>query len=64
MGWRLFRENALQSLRWSENGIFSRMLLKLADQSGGTDTLMIDATHMKAHRTASSLGLKKGGLAA
>jgi hypothetical protein len=40
------------------------MLLRLADQSGGTDTLMIDATHLKAHRTASSLGLKKGGVAA
>jgi hypothetical protein len=40
------------------------MLLRLADQSGDTDTLMIDATHLKAHRTASSLGLKKGGVAA
>ena len=46
--------------RWSEKGIFARMLLELADQGGGTDTLMIDATHLKAHRTASSLGLKKG----
>ena len=50
--------------RWSEKGIFARMLLELADQSGGTDTLMIDATHLKTHRTASSLGLKKGGAAA
>lgn len=40
------------------------MLLELTDQSGGTDTLMIDATHRKTHRTASSLGLKKGGVAA
>jgi len=48
-------------MRWSEKGIFARMLLELADQGGGTDTLMIDATHLKAHRTASSLGLKKGG---
>ncbi|WP_110812051.1 IS5 family transposase [Tritonibacter mobilis] len=47
--------------RWSEKGIFARMLLELADQGGGTDTLMIDATHLKTHRTASSLGLKKGG---
>jgi hypothetical protein len=37
------------------------MLLELAGRSGETDTLMIDATHLKAHRTASSLGLKKGG---
>jgi len=36
------------------------MLPELADQGGGTDTLMIDAAHLKAHRTASSLGLKKG----
>ena len=50
--------------RWSEKGIFARMLLELAGQSGGTDTLMIDATHLKAPRTASSLGLKKGGVVA
>jgi transposase len=46
--------------RWSVKGIFARMILELADQGGGTDTLMIDATHLKTHRTASSLGLKKG----
>ena len=50
--------------RWSERGIFARMLVELADQSGETDTLMIDATYLKTHRTASSLGLKKGGVAA
>ncbi|MEX0368789.1 MAG: IS5 family transposase [Ruegeria sp.] len=47
--------------RWSEKGIFARMLLELADQGGRTDTLMIDATHLKTHRTASSLGVEKGG---
>ena len=47
--------------RWSDKGIFARMLLELADQGNETDTLMIDATHLKAHRTASSMGLKKGG---
>jgi hypothetical protein len=35
--------------------------------SGGlndeTTTIMIDATYLKAHRTASSLRLKKGGAA-
>ena len=31
--------------RWSENGIFARMLLDLADQGSETDTPMIDATH-------------------
>ncbi len=50
--------------RWSEKGIFARMLLELADPGSGTNTLMIDATHLKTHRTASSLGLKKGGVAA
>jgi transposase len=48
--------------RWSEKGIFARMLLELSGQRGGTDTLMIDATHLKTHRAASSLGLKKGGV--
>ena len=46
--------------RWSEKGIFARMLLELADLGRENDTLMIDATH----RTASSLGLKKGGVVA
>ncbi|MER8836917.1 hypothetical protein [Mesorhizobium sp. M0909] len=32
---------------------------ELAAQGGETDNLMIDATHLKAHRTAASL-LKKG----
>ena len=50
--------------RWSEKGIFARMLLELAGQGDDTDMLMIDATHLKTHRTASSLGLKKGGVAA
>ena len=50
--------------RWSEKGIFTRMLSALAEQGHDTDTLMIDATHLKAHRTASSLGLKKGAKAA
>ncbi len=42
----------------------ARMLLELADQGGRTDTLMIDAPHLKPHRAASSLRLKKGGVAA
>tara|TARA_R110002049_G_scaffold124443_2_gene279871 strand:- start:5659 stop:6006 length:348 start_codon:yes stop_codon:yes gene_type:complete len=47
--------------RWNDKGIFARMLLELPAESEATDTLMIDATHLKAHRTASSAGLKKGG---
>jgi transposase len=47
--------------RWSDKGIFARMLLELSGQEAQTDTLMIDATYLKTHRTASSLRLKKGG---
>jgi transposase len=46
-------------IRWSRLGVFNRILAELAAQSGETDNLMIDATHLKAHRTAASL-LKKG----
>lgn len=49
--------------RWSEKGIFARMLLELADRGSETETLMIDATHLKTHRTATSMRLKKGGVA-
>jgi transposase len=42
-------------------GIFAQMLRELSDQGGETNTLMIDATHLKTHRTASSLGLKRVG---
>jgi putative transposase len=46
-------------IRWSRLGVFNRILAELATQSGKPDRLMIDATHLKAHRTAASL-LKKG----
>lgn len=46
--------------RWSDKGIFARMFVELAKPGDQTDTLMIDATHLKAHRTAASLRLKKG----
>lgn len=45
--------------RWSEMGIFNNIFSHLAAEDGPPDTLMIDASHLKAHRTASSL-LKKG----
>ena len=51
-------------VRWSRKGVFARILIELARNGGQTDVLMIDATHLKAHRTASSLGLKKGAKAA
>jgi transposase len=47
--------------RWSDKGVFARMLLELLGQGHDTGTLMIDATHLKAHRTAFSLGPKRGG---
>ena len=50
--------------RWSHMGVFARILTELAAQGDATGTLMIDATHLKAHRTASSIGLKKRGVAA
>ncbi len=50
--------------RWSHMGAFARILTELAAQGEATGTLMIDATHLKSHRTASSMGLKKRGVAA
>jgi len=46
-------------IRWSRMGVFNRILAELAAEAGTPDRLMIDATHLKAHRTAASL-LKKG----
>ena len=48
-------------VRWSRMGVFARILMALADEGQDTELLMIDATHLKAHRTASSLRGKKGG---
>ena len=46
-------------VRWSRLGVFNSIFAALAAKAGRPDTLMIDATHLKAHRTAASL-LKKG----
>jgi len=46
-------------IRWSRLGVFNRIFAELAGKSRKPDRLMIDATHLKAHRTAASL-LKKG----
>ncbi|QIE56664.1 transposase [Pikeienuella piscinae] len=46
-------------VRWSRLGVFNRIFAGLAAKGGEPDQLMIDATHLKAHRTAASL-LKKG----
>ena len=47
--------------RWSDKGIFARMMTGLAAELGEEKTVMIDATYLKAHRTATSMGVKKGG---
>ena len=48
--------------RWGDMGVFARMMDGLACEATTPKTVMIDATYLKAHRTASSLGLKKGGV--
>nr|WP_313454539.1 IS5 family transposase [Brevundimonas sp.] len=48
--------------RWSEAGVFVRMMEGLSGAQAERRTVMIDATYLKAHRTASSLRVKKGGL--
>jgi transposase len=46
-------------VRWSRLGVFDRIFAALAARGGRPERIMIDATHLKAHRTAASL-LKKG----
>jgi transposase len=48
--------------RWGDMGVFARMMEGLASKGTEQKTIMIDATYLKAHRTASSLRAKKGGL--
>lgn len=50
-------------IRWSRLGVFDRIFTALASEGGASDEMMIDSTHLKAHRTAASL-LKKGMLRA
>jgi len=46
-------------VRWSARGIFERIFAELAGAGGLPSQVMLDATNLKAHRTAASL--KKGG---
>jgi transposase len=50
-------------VRWSRMGVFSQIFAALAGEAGEPDRLIIDSTHLKAHRTAASL-LKRGRLIA
>jgi len=49
-------------IRWSRLGVFARIFSALAGGDGVPERLMIDSTHLKAHRTAASL-LQKGAFA-
>jgi transposase len=46
--------------RWSEVGVFTRMMEGLSAQRAEPQTVMIDATYLKTHGTASNLEIKKG----
>jgi transposase len=46
-------------IRWSRLGVFDRIFAGLAGEGPKPERIMIDATHLKAHRAAASL-LKKG----
>jgi putative transposase len=46
-------------IRWSRLGVFNKIFAELAGKGCKPERIMIDATHLKAHRTAASL-LKKG----
>ena len=46
-------------VRWSRLGVFNKIFAELAAKGGKPERIMIDATYLKAHRTAASL-LKKG----
>lgn len=47
----------------SRYSVFTRIMTGLAAEAADEKTIMIDATYLKAHRTASSLRVKKGGVA-
>ena len=44
-------------------GVFARIMEGLAAEDPEPKTIMIDATYLKAHHTATSLWSKKGGAA-
>jgi transposase len=48
-------------VRWAERGVWERLSRELAARGRSTQTQMIDATHVKAHRSAS--GAKRGNRA-
>lgn len=50
--------------RWGDLVVFSGMMERLASEGGQGKVVMIDATYLNAHRTASSIRAKEGGAGA
>ena len=48
-------------VRWSRLGVFDRIFASLAGEVPKPQRIMIDSTHLKAHRTSASLLKKEGG---
>mgnify|MGYP006866296502 FL=1 len=46
-------------VRWSRIGVFNKIFIELTNKTPFDGSLMIDSTHLEAHRTAAIL-LKKG----
>ena len=46
--------------RWTDKGVFAQIMAGPAAEHGEEKTVMIGATYLKAHRTATSLAAKKG----
>ncbi|WP_143217244.1 transposase [Acetobacter indonesiensis] len=46
-------------IQWSSLGVFDRIFVALTEQAGRSKRLMINATHLKVHRTSASL-LERG----
>jgi transposase len=51
-------------VRWSRMGVFERIFAALAAEAGIPEQLMVDSTHLKAHRTSASLAQKGAAHAA
>ena len=53
-------------VRWAEKGVWEKLFHHLAMAGGPPETLMLDSTHVKAHRSAAGGkgGLKRRPLAA
>ena len=47
-------------VRWTRMGVFASIFASLAEDAGVPERIIIDSTHLKAHRTSASLLAKKG----